>query len=96
MTQSETGESIENFADKNTISDWANPYVSAVVKASLINGKSDGELLNFAPKDTLTRAEAMTILGRTLEKTIGVAPVGCAEGSLMTIPVYPIRGSTIL
>lgn len=58
---------ISGFADNGTISDWAKPYVAAVYANQLITGKADGDLVNFAPKDTLTRAEAMTILGRTLE-----------------------------
>lgn len=57
------------FNDTSSISDWAKPYVAAAFDNFLISGKSDDEALNFAPKDTLTRAEAMTILGRTLEES---------------------------
>lgn len=56
------------FDDVSSISDWAKPYIAVAFDNSLINGKADGDALNFAPKDTLTRAEAMTILGRTLEE----------------------------
>lgn len=56
------------FDDASSISDWARPYVAAAFDNSLISGKAEGEALNFASKDTLTRAEAMTILGRTLEE----------------------------
>lgn len=52
------------FADKDEISDWAKPYVSAVYEKGIITGKKDGEEIYFAPIDTLTRAEAMTVLGR--------------------------------
>lgn len=57
------------FNDVSSISDWAKPYIAAAFDNSLINGKADGDTLNFAPKDTLTRAETMTILGRTLEES---------------------------
>lgn len=56
------------FADNDQISDWAKPYVAAVYEIGALNGKADGENVNFAPKDTLTRAETMTILGRILEE----------------------------
>lgn len=58
---------LSMFADVSEISDWAKPYVSACVNVGALNGKADGEYVNFAPKDTLTRAETMTVLGRILE-----------------------------
>ncbi len=58
---------ISEFEDSAKISDWAKPFVAAVFENKLITGKADGELIYFAPQDTLTRAEAMTILGRTLK-----------------------------
>jgi len=54
------------FSDSELISEWAKPYVSAVYDIGAINGKTDGDNVNFAPKDTLTRAETMTILGRII------------------------------
>lgn len=56
------------FKDAVSISDWAVPYVSAMFDEQLITGKLAGEDILFAPKDTLTRAEAMTILSRVLSK----------------------------
>ena len=35
--------------------------------SQIINGKQSGDEVYFAPKDTITRAEAITILGRTVE-----------------------------
>lgn len=58
---------ISEFYDNEKISDWAKPYVAAAFDSKLITGKKNGELIHFAPQDTLTRAEAMTILGRSLE-----------------------------
>ncbi|MBR5809285.1 MAG: phosphodiester glycosidase family protein [Clostridia bacterium] len=59
---------LSMFSDVELISDWAKPYVAACVNAGALNGKTDGENVNFAPKDTLTRAETMTVLGRILEE----------------------------
>lgn len=56
------------FSDGEEVSEWAKPYIAAMFAMGLITGKQDGENLNFAPRDKLTRAEAMTILGRTVEK----------------------------
>ncbi len=56
------------FEDLDEISDWAKPYVASMFDKELINGRQNGDRLYFAPKDNLTRAEAMTILGRTLEE----------------------------
>lgn len=47
-----------SFADDNTVSGWAKPYVNALVNAKLLNG-ADGKL---NPKNTITRAEVVTIL----------------------------------
>ncbi len=56
------------FADNEQISEWAKPYVAACFGIGALNGKADGDKVNFAPKDTLTRAETMTVLGRILEE----------------------------
>lgn len=52
------------FKDDNYISDWAIQYVNYLTGKGLINGKSKYEL---APKDELTREEAITIVARVLE-----------------------------
>lgn len=58
---------LSEFTDKSAISEWAMPYVSAVYKNGIISGKADGDDRLFAPKDSLTRAEIMTILGRIVD-----------------------------
>lgn len=62
---------LSAFADMEEISDWAKPYVAAAFEAGVLNGKADGDKINFAPKDTLTRAETMTILGRIFDEEDG-------------------------
>lgn len=60
----ETGNT--DFDDDANISDWAKPYVAVMADKKIISGKADGNKVNFAPKDTLTRAEAITVLGRVI------------------------------
>ena len=55
------------FTDNDMISDWSRPYIAAMYDSKIINGKQTGEEVLFAPKDTITRAEAITILSRTVD-----------------------------
>lgn len=57
---------LSRFEDERAISDWSRAYVASVVDKRLITGKDNEGILNFAPKDHITRAEAMTILGRII------------------------------
>ena len=55
-----------NFVtDYYAISEYAKEAVLLIKTNNIINGYSDG---SFAPHDTITRAEAATILNRTLDK----------------------------
>lgn len=67
-----------DFADNNKIAEWAREYAAAVSAYGLMSGKADGTKVNFAPNDTLTRAEAMTVLGRMLG-TDGDAEIDFAD-----------------
>lgn len=62
----ETADYPLTFSDKEKISAWALPFVAAMADNGLMSGKADGNKINFAPQDTLTRAEAITILGRAI------------------------------
>ncbi len=64
-----------DFRDTDSIADWALPYIKAVYSEALISGRvnSDGTS-DFAPKDNITRAEAMTVLGRILPESNAVSP----------------------
>lgn len=79
---------LSKFADAFQISEWAKPYVSAVFDRSIITGKSDGDKVNFAPKDTLTRAEAMTVLGRVMEDVEDVEKIDFKDNA--DIPEWAI------
>ncbi|HIT85286.1 MAG TPA: S-layer homology domain-containing protein [Candidatus Ornithomonoglobus intestinigallinarum] len=56
------------FEDADAIQPWAVPYIKAVYGSGIMNGKSDdnGLTLYFDPESPVTRAEAMTMLGRIL------------------------------
>lgn len=51
------------YTDKEDVSSWATPSVKRVVNAEIFNGKGNGVL---APKDTLTKAEALTAVRNLL------------------------------
>lgn len=51
------------FADTDEIAEWARGYVSAAVRAGIITGVGDNR---FAPTDPVTRAQAATMIMRSL------------------------------
>ena len=59
--------SIQSFSDADQIPDWALKSINAVSNHGLIQGEQAGDTLWFKPMTPLTRAQAATILGRTLE-----------------------------
>lgn len=63
------------FDDAGSIADWALNDMKAAYAMGLVTGSSSGGKLLANPKATITRQEAMTILGRT-------QPKGYAEDSL--------------
>ncbi len=48
-----------NFSDKDAVSDYAKEAIASMVSAGIINGMGDG---TFAPKATLTRAQAAQLI----------------------------------
>ena len=57
----------QGFADYEYIPDWQKPYVNAVANAGYIKGREVDGNLCFSGNDSISRAEAMTILYRTSE-----------------------------
>ena len=53
------------FTDKEEILDWMKGYVNESVKAGVLKGYPDG---SFQPNKTSTRAEAVVMIQRMLEK----------------------------
>lgn len=58
---------MPGFSDADDIPAWALEGVRAATAAGLIQGEQDGDILRFKPLEALNRAQAATILGRTLE-----------------------------
>lgn len=57
-----------NFTDNADIPQWAENAIKAMHASGIIKGRvSDDGTVAFAPYDNITRAEAMTILGRLLD-----------------------------
>ncbi len=60
-----------NFADAHDIDSWAHNIVKAVSAAGIMKGASNdgGKTFLFEPKSNITRAEAMTVIGRTISQS---------------------------
>jgi len=58
-----------NFTDAENIQPWAQNAIKAVVANGIMKGNSDdnGNTLYFSPDSSITRAEAMTVIGRTIQ-----------------------------
>lgn len=56
------------YADIDQIPSWAMEYVAAMYANGVITGKANGGSIIYDPDAPITRAEVMTVLGRTLPK----------------------------
>lgn len=66
------GGNVSGYTDASTISSWATDAVGAMSDAGYLQGMSDGR---FAPKDGLTRAQAVTLLERVrLDHGVSLMP----------------------
>ncbi len=75
------------FADASSIDSWALPYVKAIYASGVIKGKDGGNgKLVFDPKGSVTRAELITIIGRTSPK--GYPEAQMSFGDLSSVPEY--------
>lgn len=70
------------FADE--IPDWAKPSVLALASLGYVSGKQAENGIIYAPADRITRAEASTIIGRTLEHLTQESDTAFADSD--TIP----------
>ena len=52
------------YADTPLIAGWALPYVRYAYETGLMQGSGE----SFNPQDVLSREQAMTVLGRIIEK----------------------------
>ena len=56
------------FADAGDIADWALPHVKALYANGIMKGTVANGVSLFQPNGTTTRAQVMTLLGRTIER----------------------------
>lgn len=57
------------YTDASQISDWALPHVKALYAQGIMIGSTDGKGNSvFLPSTPVSRAQVMTLLGRTLER----------------------------
>ena len=70
------------FNDNYDIPLWAQNSIKAMYESGLIQGRSnDDGTLTFNPYDKITRAEAMTILGRIVDYNGTMAELGFADAA---------------
>ena len=55
------------FADHDDIPDWLRPYVYKAYEEDIINGSLENGKLYFLPNNSITRAEAATIINNSIE-----------------------------
>lgn len=61
-----------NFADRDLVASWAQPYIAAAVERKWLSGTSrDGELY-LDPASPISRAEAIAVIGRMLKSDPGM------------------------
>lgn len=70
-----------DFADDAQIPSWARGAVYAVSQAGIMSGQKSGGKLYFAPNADITRAEVMTVIGRSLPRGFAAASLGYKDAS---------------
>ena len=59
---------MTGFADDDSISVWAKPYVASALRAGMVQGSGgDGDGAGFAPDRVITQTEAAVMLNRLLQ-----------------------------
>lgn len=81
---------LAGFSDLSLVSDYARPYVAALVKAGVVKGDANG-LLN--PRSKITRAEIVTMIDRLVghyAKEAG-AFVDASDGALVIVVAENVK-----
>lgn len=74
--------SLSDFTDASEIPLWAQKPINAVYSEGIILGRvHDDGTTSFSPYDNITRAEAMTILGRILQDPQELLPLTFGDSS---------------
>lgn len=75
------------YADAGRIADWALPHVKAMYALGIMTGGTNASgAAAFQPQSNCTRAQIMTILGRTLERGYGYS--ACTFADSAAIPAW--------
>lgn len=74
------------YADLDSIPNWSLNAVAAMYSKGIIKGKATAGALVYDPNANITRAEVMTILGRTLPK--GFSPAEITFSDSAKVPAY--------
>lgn len=75
------------YADAGKIADWALPHVKAMYALGIMTGGTNASgAAAFQPQSNCTRAQIMTILGRTLER--GYSYSACTFADSAAIPAW--------
>ncbi|GIP05565.1 hypothetical protein J28TS4_39720 [Paenibacillus lautus] len=83
-----------DFKDDSSISKWSKPAVSALAEKAVITGSAKG---NFNPQGKLTRAEAVTLLDKSLEYKVPTDITYDKAGTYgPTAGVETIKGNVIV
>jgi uncharacterized repeat protein (TIGR02543 family) len=67
---------LDAFSDKSLISDWAVPFITKLVSAKILEGRTDGTL---DPKGDVTRAEFTKLIVLGLNIKAGESPKGFTD-----------------
>ena len=74
------------FSDAQSIPGWALDSVKAVYSLGIVKGRTSAGGVVFAPQGNLTRAEIMTMIGRTMDKGYAQATLGYSDSA--AVPSY--------
>lgn len=82
------------FNDKATIPSWSVGAVNAVYKAGIMTGSSNNGKLNFNPNASITRAEVIAVIGRTLPVGYTTKPLSFQDNE--SIPSWAMKHTELL
>ena len=74
------------FADEEQIPDWAKGKIKALFDKGIMNGKTYGDEVKFNSYDTITRAEAVTVLWRLKKLNADLSDMSFAD--ILDVPSY--------
>lgn len=81
---------MTGFADDDSISVWAKPYVASALRAGMVQGSGgDGDGAEFAPDRVITQTEAAVMLNRLLQVSDVAATGALSQDAAPPGPTSP-------